>query len=84
VIGLLALAAVVVVPCERMPEPQSTQCALARQQFICWTTESRNIRDDDPALLLFWERDEGESIDNAKVDLADERVNGCDAKPAGD
>lgn len=77
-IPLLALAVVVSLPCERMPEPHATKCALARQGFICWTTESRHIRDDDPALLLFWQRDEGESIESAKVDLADERVNGCD------
>jgi hypothetical protein len=80
-IQLLFFAAVVSLRCEKMPEPQSTQCALARQQFICWTVESHAIRDDDPALLLFWERDEGESIDNAKVDLAEERVNGCDLEP---
>lgn len=75
-IAMFALAAVVSLPCEKMPEPQSTQCGLARQQFICWTTESRNIRDDDPALLLFWTR--GKPISEAKFRLAYERNNGCD------
>lgn len=77
-IALLLLAAVAELPCEKMPEPYATKCALKLHEFICWTTESHNIREDDPALLLFWDREDGESIDNAMVDLADERVNGCD------
>lgn len=79
-IALLFLAEVVVLPCEKMPEPYATKCALKVQEFICWTTETRNMRVDDPAILLFWDREDGESIDNAMVDLADERVNGCDVE----
>jgi hypothetical protein len=75
-IPLLLATALVSLPCERMPEPHSTRCALARQQFICWTPTSRHIRNDDPALLLFWER--GQSITQAKIKLAEERINGCD------
>lgn len=81
-IGLVVLAAAVSLPCDRLPtRSEQDACSVARQQFICWTRESERIDDHDPALLLFWEREEGESIENAKVDLAYERVNGCDPEP---
>jgi hypothetical protein len=74
---LLIFAAALVIPCDRLPTwDQQTRCALAVQQFVCWTKESDHIDDNDPALLLFW--DEGERIEDTKVDLAIERVNGCD------
>ena len=78
---LMLLAAAVTLPCEQLPTVrEQNACANARQAFVCWTTESQHIRDTDPALLLFWNRDEGESINDAKIDLAIERVNGCEPK----
>lgn len=67
--------------CATMAEPMATRCGLAVQQLICWTTESHNIRDDDPALLFFLNR-RGDLAD-AKSALAYERQNGCD-QPASD
>ena len=44
--------------------------------LICASAETENISDWDLALVIF--QNPGESLENAKVDLADERANGCD------
>ena len=44
--------------------------------LICASAETENISDWDLAFVIF--QQPGESLVNAKVDLADERANGCD------
>jgi hypothetical protein len=47
------------------------------RKIICARKETGEDMDlEDPAILIFW--DKGESRDNAMVDLAGERANGCD------
>jgi hypothetical protein len=79
-IGLAFAAAMVSLPCDGLQtQAQRDACSVARQHFICWTTESRNISSRDPALLLFWTR--GKPITEAMFRLAYERINGCDPEP---
>jgi hypothetical protein len=65
--------------CGFMPHSHTVltpRCAAAVQELVCSVPKDARIADDDPALPIF--RDKGERIEDSKVDLADERVNGCD------
>lgn len=71
--------ALLIAVCGHVPhdlEPRSVRCSYAIQDFICSSRETHHIRDNDPALILF--RHRGYPLKDAKVDLAIERVNGCD------
>lgn len=71
--------AIMLAICGFMPHSYDSlthRCATAVQALICSVRETDHIRNDDPALPVF--RDRGERIEDAKVDLAIERVNGCD------
>lgn len=52
----------------------SQPCAQAFQAMVCSRSDVAVIRDDDPALILFEHR----GYRDAKIDLADERANGCE------
>jgi hypothetical protein len=45
---------------------------------VCSSEETVDISDFDPGLILFWQWQEGESLDSAKEQLAEERVSLCD------
>lgn len=65
----------------RAPTSAEQRFAL-QQKLICARPETGADMDlEDPALLVFW--DDGESRDNALVDLADARANGCDFEEPG-
>lgn len=49
--------------------------AVDPMRLICWTTETRHIADDDPALALFTDEP---TLADRKIALAIERINGCD------
>lgn len=46
------------------------------RNLICASRETQWISDYDPALVIF--QQPGETLDNAKIDLSEERTNGCD------
>jgi len=72
----------VIAICGFMPQSfdvlPTERCADAVHELICSVPATEPIRDDDPALVIFWQRKDGERIEDAKVDLSDERWNGCD------
>jgi hypothetical protein len=60
--------------------PTREECALIHQReaVVCSSEETVDISDFDPGLILFWQWQEGESLDSAKEQLAEERVSLCD------
>jgi hypothetical protein len=78
---VIPLVAAVLATCGHMPqshEALSLKCWSVTQDLICSRSETQHISDHDPALPIFWQKKYGEKIEDAKVDLADERTNGCD------